>query len=154
MQANVHNRWGLSIDAFTVAGASKRGWTSWLTAVVDTRVRAIAPMVIDVLNMQAQMEHQRATWGDVSEEIRDYSALDLPARLATERGRELLTIVDPYNYRERLANRSSFSSAPTIDTGRSMRSSCTGVIYPSPSTCFTCPIRVTVCATSTVLSAR
>lgn len=63
---------------------------------------AVAPMVIDVLNMQAQMEHQRATWGGVSEEIRDYSTLDIPARLSTERGRELLSIVDPYSYRERL----------------------------------------------------
>lgn len=102
VQAIVRERWGASIDAFTVAGASKRGWTSWLTAVVDQRVRAVAPMVIDVLNMQAQMEHQRATWGDVSEEIRDYAALDLPARLATERGQELLAIVDPYSYRARL----------------------------------------------------
>jgi PhoPQ-activated pathogenicity-related protein len=102
VQAIVRERWDASIDAFTVAGASKRGWTSWLTAVVDPRVKAIAPMVIDVLNMQAQMDHQRATWGDVSEEIRDYAALDLPARLATERGRRLLSIVDPYSYRERL----------------------------------------------------
>jgi PhoPQ-activated pathogenicity-related protein len=102
VQAIVHERWGASIDAFTVAGASKRGWTSWLTAVVDPRVKAVAPMVIDVLNMQAQMEHQRATWGEVSEEIDDYAALDLPTRLATPRGRDLLTIVDPYSYRERL----------------------------------------------------
>jgi len=85
-----------------VAGASKRGWTSWLTAAVDPRVTAVAPMVIDVLNMQTQMEHQRASWGDVSEEIRDYSSLDIPARLGSERGRELLSIVDPYSYRERL----------------------------------------------------
>lgn len=102
IQAIVHERWGVSIDAFTVAGASKRGWTSWLTAVVDARVKAIAPMVIDVLNMQAQIEHQRATWGDLSDEIDDYAALDLPARLASQRGKDLLAIVDPYSYRERL----------------------------------------------------
>jgi PhoPQ-activated pathogenicity-related protein len=102
MQTVVQQRWGAALERFTVAGASKRGWTSWLTAAVDARVMAVAPIVIDVLNMQAQMAHQRATWGEVSDEIRDYSAIDLPTRLATERGRELLSIVDPYSYRERL----------------------------------------------------
>jgi PhoPQ-activated pathogenicity-related protein len=103
MQEVARQRWAVSIDSFTVTGASKRGWTSWLTAAVDQRVVAVAPMVIDVLNMEAQLAHQRATWGDVSEEIRDYSDLEIPSRLASERGRELLSIVDPYSYRERLA---------------------------------------------------
>ncbi len=102
VQAIVRERWGVAIDSFTVTGASKRGWTSWLTAAVDPRVKAIAPMVIDVLNMQAQLAHQRETWGDVSEKIDDYSALDLPTKLTTERGRDLLAIVDPYSYRNRL----------------------------------------------------
>jgi PhoPQ-activated pathogenicity-related protein len=102
MQSETKQRWGSQVSAFTLVGASKRGWTSWLTAAMDERVMAVAPMVIDVLNMRAQMAHQQATWGVVSEEIRDYSALDLPARLATDRGGELLSIVDPYSYRDRL----------------------------------------------------
>ena len=102
MQSIVREHWGASIESFTVSGASKRGWTAWLTAAVDNRVMAIAPMVIDVLNMGAQMEHQRETWGEVSEEIRDYAALDLPTRLKTDRGQELLTMVDPFSYRQRL----------------------------------------------------
>lgn len=92
----------LTIDSFTVTGASKRGWTSWLIAATDKRVMAVAPMVIDVLNMPAQMDHQRATWGDLSEEIRDYSSLDLPTRLKTPRGQALLSMVDPFSYRDRL----------------------------------------------------
>src|SRR4030095_16910001 len=102
MQGIVRERWGASIESFTVSGASKRGWTAWLTAAVDKRVMAVAPMVIDVLNMRAQMYHQRETWGEVSEEIRDYAALDLPTRLKTERGKELLAIVDPFSYRQQL----------------------------------------------------
>lgn len=102
MQGIVKERWGASIEQFTVSGASKRGWTAWLTAAVDKRVMAVAPMVIDVLNMRAQMDHQRETWGEVSDEIRDYAALNLPERLKTERGRELLAMVDPYSYRQQL----------------------------------------------------
>src|SRR5262245_15793323 len=102
MQSIVRERWGATIDSFTVSGASKRGWTAWLTAAVDKRVMAVAPMVIDVLNMRAQMDHQRETWGEVSEEIRDYAALDLPERLKTKRGQELLTMVDPFSYRRQL----------------------------------------------------
>jgi PhoPQ-activated pathogenicity-related protein len=102
VQGIVKDRWNASIDSFTVAGASKRGWTTWLTAAADKRVMAIAPMVIDVLNMQAQMDHQRATWGEFSDEIQDYSTLDLPAQLKTPRGQSLLSIVDPYSYRRLL----------------------------------------------------
>jgi len=102
VQAIVQERWAIRPESFTVSGASKRGWTAWLTAAIDERVMAVAPMVIDVLNMRAQMEHQRATWGDFSEEIRDYSALDLQARLQTPRGEALLSMVDPFSYRDRL----------------------------------------------------
>lgn len=102
VQAIVNERWATSLDSFTVAGASKRGWTAWLTAAVDKRVMAVAPMVIDVLNIPAQMDHQRATWGEFSEEIQDYSALDLQARLQTGRGDALLSMVDPFRYRRQL----------------------------------------------------
>ncbi len=102
MQAIAHERWNASLDSFTLTGASKRGWTAWLTAATDKRVMAVVPMVIDVLNMSAQMDHQRATWGKLSDEIRDYTSLDLPTRFKTERGAALLSAVDPFSYRKQL----------------------------------------------------
>ncbi|MFC4307821.1 PhoPQ-activated pathogenicity-related family protein [Steroidobacter flavus] len=103
VQNIARQRWNISLETFTVTGASKRGWTAWLTAATDPRVMAVAPMVIDVLNMRAQMDHQRATWGDFSDEIRDYSTLDIQNRLQSERGDSLLSMVDPFSYRQRLS---------------------------------------------------
>lgn len=90
------------IDSFVLTGASKRGWTTWLTGAVDSRVKAIAPQVIDVLNMKPQMEYQKFSYGDYSQEIEDYSELDLMALLTAPEGRPLLELVDPYEYRESL----------------------------------------------------
>ena len=39
------------VKRFAVAGASKRGWTTWTTAAVDSRVKAAIPVVLDELNM-------------------------------------------------------------------------------------------------------
>jgi PhoPQ-activated pathogenicity-related protein len=94
--------WGLPLNRFTVSGASKRGWTTWLTGAVDPRVVAIAPMVIDVLNMAPQMRHQVATFGAVSEQIADYRDRGLLEKLETAEGAALRKIVDPFHYRESL----------------------------------------------------
>ncbi|MBY0312362.1 MAG: PhoPQ-activated pathogenicity-related family protein [Phycisphaerales bacterium] len=57
---------------FLVAGGSKRGWTTWLTGAVDKRVGAIAPLVIDVLDLPAQMRHHHAVYGFWSPALNDY----------------------------------------------------------------------------------
>jgi len=98
IQAFSAERWQMPVASFTVAGASKRGWTSWLTAAVDPRVSGVAPIAIDMLNLPAQIELQRATFGGLSDQVQDYVAIDLPGRIATERGRTLMAMVDPYQY--------------------------------------------------------
>ena len=95
-------QWGLEIERFTVIGASKRGWTTWLTAAVDKRAVAIAPIAIDVLNMAPQLKHQIAAWGGLSPEIDDYTRRGLHHKLNTPRGKLLCDIVDPYSYRRDL----------------------------------------------------
>ena len=47
----------MRIENFVVAGGSKRGWTTCCTAAIDKRVLAAVPIVIDVLNVNANMQH-------------------------------------------------------------------------------------------------
>lgn len=96
------SKWSLGLETFTVTGASKRGWTTWLTGATDPRATAIAPMVIDVLNMQKHLEHQQAVWGDFSREINDYTERGLQKHLSSVAGQALRAIVDPYSYRRRM----------------------------------------------------
>ena len=60
VQAFSSEQLGREISRFVVSGASKRGWTTWLSAATeDSRIVAIAPMVIDMLNMPATLEYQK-----------------------------------------------------------------------------------------------
>ncbi|MDN5217052.1 PhoPQ-activated protein PqaA family protein [Fulvivirgaceae bacterium BMA12] len=90
------------ISSFVVSGASKRGWTTWLTGASDKRVAAIAPMVIDVLNMPASLEYQIEVWKEYSIQIEDYVKLEIPQSVNTESGKAITTMVDPYSYRKQL----------------------------------------------------
>lgn len=87
---------------FVISGGSKRGWTTWLTAAIDPRVKAIAPIVYDNLDLPAQMEHQLAVWGAYSPQIGDYTRYDLQAQLDSPQGRALVDIVDPFAYRDQI----------------------------------------------------
>lgn len=102
VQAYASRHWKLTLESFTVTGASKRGWTTWLTAAVDSRVTAIAPMVIDMLNIAPQMKHQVQTFGEYSNKIHDYTERNLQQRLSSDDGKKLRQIVDPYAYRDRI----------------------------------------------------
>jgi len=90
------------INRFVVTGASKRGWTTWLTGSQDERVEAIGPMVIDVLNMPVNVEYQVEVWGDYSIEIQDYVNLGIAQAVNTDTGLIINTMIDPYSYRERI----------------------------------------------------
>jgi PhoPQ-activated pathogenicity-related protein len=90
-----------AVTRFLVCGASKRGWNSWLAgASQDPRIVAIAPMVIDTLNLPAQIPHQLAAYGKMSEQVADYSRTGMMQKLNTPEGKKLIALEDPYSYRD------------------------------------------------------
>jgi PhoPQ-activated pathogenicity-related protein len=91
----------LRIDRFVVAGGSKRGWTTWTTAAVDPRVVAIAPIVINTLNVERASEHHWRSYGFWAPALHDYVEMDIMRWMGTPQLRKLMTIEDPYEYRSR-----------------------------------------------------
>ena len=89
-------------DHFVVSGASKRGWTTWTTAAVDKRVVAIAPLVIDTLNVEKALPHHYEAFGSWSPALQDYVDMKTFDWLGTPRMKELMDIEDPYSYLDRL----------------------------------------------------
>jgi PhoPQ-activated pathogenicity-related protein len=89
------------INRFVIAGHSKRGHATWLTAAADDRVKGIIPIAIDVLNSTAQLPHHLEVFGEYSTPSAD--ATRLLEQLKLPRGRRLIEMIDPYSYREHLA---------------------------------------------------
>ena len=92
----------IPVSQFVVTGFSKRGAITWLTGVVDPRVRAIAPGVFDILNMDDQVEHHYSAYGFYSDALDDFVNYNVLRRVRTPEGQALMQVVDPISYKERL----------------------------------------------------
>jgi len=90
------------IVGFVVGGASKRGWTTWTTAIVDRRVLAIVPIVAPVLNLTEQMNHMWQAYGSWSFALQDYAEEGVPSYINTQYFDQLMSLVGPSNFVDRL----------------------------------------------------
>jgi len=90
------------VNRFVVSGASKRGWTTWTTAAVDSRVIAIVPAVIDMLNVEPSFVHHYRAYGAWSDAVKDYVEHGIMDWIGTPEFRRLMQIEEPYEYRDRL----------------------------------------------------
>ena len=93
---------GLTVDKFAVTGGSKRGWTTWTTAIVDKRVVAIMPAVIDLLNMSKSFIHHWRAYGFWAPAVGDYVEHGVMDWTETAEFDRLMKIVEPFEYRARL----------------------------------------------------
>lgn len=92
----------VDIDHFVVGGGSKRGWTTWTTGIVDSRVRAIVPIVINMLNVIPSFRHHYAALGFWAPAVNDYVKMDIMNRMETAEYAELMKIEEPFSYLDRL----------------------------------------------------
>ena len=92
----------LTVDKFFVAGGSKRGWTTWTTAAVDNRVVAIAPIVIDMLNIVPSFIHHYEVYGFYAPAVGDYTRAQIMDWNGSPEYKALMKIEEPYEYRDRL----------------------------------------------------
>lgn len=92
----------MNVKEFIVAGASKRGWTTWTTAAVDKRVIAAIPIVMDLLNMHENIHHFWRAYGGWSFALKDYYELNFTSRLDDPNFPKMAAIIDPISYKDRL----------------------------------------------------
>ncbi len=104
VQEFTKKRRNIEVSRFVVSGGSKRGWVSWMMgAIGDPRVVAIAPMVIDMLNMPTQLDRQAEVLaGERNEEVKAYTDLGISVKKSTPQGEAITRMIDPYAYRKNI----------------------------------------------------
>ncbi len=94
---------GSPTEYFTISGASKRGWTTWLTGAMDQeRVAAIVPIVWDAINLSEVFHHQWRSYGGWSFALKDFVENGVMEYLDTQEMMDLQNLIDPHFYRTRL----------------------------------------------------
>ncbi|WP_298769179.1 PhoPQ-activated protein PqaA family protein [uncultured Shewanella sp.] len=89
--------WTVPTD-FVISGASKRGWAAWLVALADKRVNGIIPIVIDILDTKANLEHIYQSFKGWPPAFKDYIAQGIPNRIDSAAFSKLMQIEDPLTY--------------------------------------------------------
>ncbi|CAF1002204.1 unnamed protein product [Rotaria sordida] len=90
---------------FVIAGASKRGWTTWTTAAVDNeRVIGAVPIVMDILNLQKNMHHHYRSLAGWTFAFNDYYDLNITQDVDNPNLNKMAAIIDPYSYFDRYRN--------------------------------------------------
>lgn len=96
------------IDGWLVAGASKRGWTTWMVGAAAEKctwcpkVDALAPIVPIVPNLREGVHHMWRAYGGFTFAFNDYTAVNFTTQIDSDGTKELFKIVDPMAYISRL----------------------------------------------------
>lgn len=94
---------GKPLEKFVVAGASKRGWTTWTTGMVDDRVTAIIPIVIDMLNVIPSFEHHWRVYGKWAPAVGDYQREGIMEWQGSREYERLMSLTEPFSFRDKLS---------------------------------------------------
>ncbi|CAF1366256.1 unnamed protein product, partial [Rotaria sordida] len=86
-------------ETFVIGGASKRGWTTWTTAAVDTkRIIGATSIVMDLVNLQINLHHLYRSLNGWTFAMKDFYELDIFRTIDTNNFTQMAGIIDPYNY--------------------------------------------------------
>lgn len=89
----------LRVNRFIVTGLSKRGWATWLAALADDRVVAIAPAVIEVPDTASMIERTRKNYGGHwPVAFRDYASAGVLRQRHSPAFASLMKLEDPLAY--------------------------------------------------------
>jgi len=96
-----------AIDGWLVSGASKRGWTTWMVGAANCpscpNIKAIAPIVPIVPNLKENVHHMWQSYGGLSFAFSDYVEANITKYFDDPGFVDMMNVVDPINYIERLA---------------------------------------------------
>jgi len=101
LSAFIYKLLGQNVEQFIIAGASKRGWTTWMTGAVDTRIKAMIPLVMDELNFVKNIHHHYRSYGGWTFALNDYYSLNFTSHIDDPVVQQMFDIIDPYVYRDR-----------------------------------------------------
>ncbi len=88
-----------NITKFIVAGASKRGWAAWLTALSDPDVAAVVPFVMDLLDTKKSLEHMYQSYGkNWPVAFYPYYKQGVDQQIDTNEFASLMALEDPLTY--------------------------------------------------------
>jgi PhoPQ-activated pathogenicity-related protein len=95
------------IEGWFVAGASKRGWTTWMVGSATCEscptILGIAPLVPIVPNLVADMHRQWMAYGGWTFAFSDYIAVNLTLHVDDPVFTKAMEVIDPMYYGDRLA---------------------------------------------------
>jgi PhoPQ-activated pathogenicity-related protein len=95
------------IEGWVVAGASKRGWTTWMVGATKcescaAKILAINPLVPIVPDLVKEIHRQWQAYNGFTFAFSDYTAANLTQHMDDPKFAKALEVIDPINYMERL----------------------------------------------------
>ncbi len=110
---------GVQASRFLVTGGSKRGVAAWVAAAADDRIVGAYPEAWNMANFEASLRLQAERLGPDYGKGDGAPGSESPrkrlAMLLTPRGREYQSYIDPYLWRDRIANKKILFTAGAND---------------------------------------